>query len=315
MNSTTNQHQIKFRAKDQEQHNIVPPNEYDIDWMRDTWGWDTPEEYIRTQGRNLRPRIQAAIKLAQLKPGMRILDVGSGRGEIVLHCARMGIHAIGVDYSKDAVQLAEKAKATHSSKEQDFMHFICNNINNVKLDEKVDRIFLLDLIEHMHNWELKKLLKICRKLLASNGVIIIHTLPNKWVYDITYTYLLRFFRPGLPIDPRSEKEKAIHINEMTIRSLDKLLTSSNYQCRIWLQDLIIEQAKWHSKQPLSDIRGKIYPLLTNSLIGSLYKMLAKTPLRLLLVNEIFAVAWKPNTPVPIQVPSALTERLIIQLTH
>lgn len=291
----------------------VTNQEYDAEWIRETWGWDTPENFIKTQGKNLRPRILESLKLANLKPGMRILDIGCSRGEVVMHCARMGINAVGIDYSQQALDIAEKAKATHTKEEQTRMHFIYDDVKNLKLDERFDRIFMLDLVEHLHDWELLDLFECCHRLLTSDGILIIHTLPNKWVYEVAYRRLMRIFMPWLPKNPRSEKEMAIHVNEMTITHLYRILKHSNFKSRVWLQDLIIEQARWHRRQPLADRRGLIYRWLANPVICLIYKILAKTPLRLLIVNEIFAVAWNPETPLPIKVPAALTERLIIRL--
>jgi 2-polyprenyl-3-methyl-5-hydroxy-6-metoxy-1,4-benzoquinol methylase len=291
----------------------VPSREYDEKWIKETWGWDTPEYFIQTQGRNLRPRIVSSLALADLKPGMRVLDIGCGRGEVVLYCGRLGIHALGVDYSREALEVAEKAKAGHPEQEQEFMHFIRADVKNLRADEPFDRIFLLDLIEHLHDWELREIFRICHGLLKSSGALIIHTLPNKWLYEITYGKLLRLFMPWLPSDPRSEKEKAIHVNEMTIPHLSSILNKSGFASRVWLQQLIVEQARWHQREPLGDRRGRIYGWLSQRFIGGVYRILAKTPLKLLMVNEIFAVAWKGKGSAPVRLPSCLTERFLLYI--
>lgn len=291
----------------------VSRHEYDDEWIKHTWGWDTPEFFIQTQGRNLRPRVRSCLDLAELKPGMRVLDIGCGRGEIVLHCGRLGIDAYGVDYSKQALEIANKARSTHSPGEQSRMHFILDDVKNLEFSESFDRIFLLDIVEHLHDWELMEVIDVCKSLIKPSGVLIIHTLPNKWLYDITYRRLIRLFMPWLPADPRSDKEKSIHINEMTITHLGQLLQKSGLRSHIWLKDLIVEQAQWHKKQSLNDRRGKIYKLLSNPLLGAMYKMIAKTPLKLLTVNEIFAVAWQGAQALPIKVPSGLTERFIMKI--
>lgn len=162
---------------------IVDAGQYDSTWIKETWGWDTAEEFIRSQGRNIRPRVRYCLKLAALRPGMRILDVGCGRGEVVLYCARHGMYAVGVDYSKDAISIAEQAKATHKADEQKRMKFVCDDVKNIK-GESFDRIFMLDLVEHLYDWELDQLFQVCKSLLRPTGEIIIHTLPNRWVYEI-----------------------------------------------------------------------------------------------------------------------------------
>ena len=250
-----------------------------------------------------------------MSPGMTVLDVGCGRGEVVLFCARHGIHALGVDYSKEAIAIAQKAKAAYDSEQQKRMKFICDDIEKIKFNESFDRIFMLDLIEHLHDWELSKLFKVCGRLLKPDGFLVIHTLPNKWLYDITYRRILRLFMPWLPANPRTEKEMSIHINEMTLTHLALIVDEAGFGSRIWLKDLIVEQARWHKRQKREDFLGRAYALFANPIIGTFYKILAKTPLRLLIVNEMFALAWKEKQNPKIKAPSALTERFIIKLIN
>ncbi len=266
------------------------PTEYDNEWIRDTWGWDTPEEFIRAQGRNLRPRVKYCLEIADMQQGMRILDIGCGRGEVVLHCARQGIYAIGVDYSKEVLSIAQAALDTHTPEERSFMKFICDDVKNIVSEGPFDRIFMLDLVEHLHDWELNELLQHCRKLLKPDGQIIIHTLPNRWLYEITYRRILRLAMPWLPGDPRSEKEKSIHINEMSITHLNRLLKANGFNCHVWLHDMIIDQAQWHAQKHLLDRREGLYKSMRNPLVAAIFRFLNKTPLRLLITNDIFAVA-------------------------
>jgi len=301
--------------KNRELKHKVSADQYDNVWIKNTWGWDTPDEFVRSQGRNLRPRIRYALKIATLSPGMTVLDVGCGRGEVVLYCARNGIHALGVDYSKEAISIAQKAKAAHNTEQQKRMRFICDDIEKIEFNESFDRIFMLDLIEHLHDWELSKLFKVCGRLLKPDGFLVIHTLPNKWLYEITYRRILRLFMPWLPANPRTEKEMSIHINEMTLIHLALIVREAGFGSRIWLKDLLVEQARWHKRRKREDFLGRVYSLFANPVTGTIYKILAKTPLKLLIVNEIFALAWKKKQNPTIKVPSAFTERFIIKLIN
>lgn len=290
--------------------------EYDQKWIEYTWGWDTPEYFIKTKGENLRPRVYESIRLAELKTGMKVLDIGCGRGEVVMHCARNGIQAVGVDYSTAAINIAKLAKNRHTKKEQALMTFINTDISSIKETNSYDRIFLLDFVEHLYDWELSEVFSKCMELLKPSGAIIIHTLPNKWVYDVTYAKLLRLLIPFLPKNPRSDKEKKIHVNEMSIAHLYNILQKSGFRSTIWLSDLIVEQAKWHLKQPFQNLKGKLYFWLNKPFIGTLYRMIALTPLRLLTTNDIFAVAWKNSSKACVNtIPNAITEKLAITIIN
>jgi len=51
------------------------------------------DEFRTSEGEHLSRRLDAAFALATVQPGMQVLDVGCGRGEILRHCARLGANA------------------------------------------------------------------------------------------------------------------------------------------------------------------------------------------------------------------------------
>lgn len=290
---------------------------YDREWVKDTWGWDTPDEFVRSQGRNLRPRIRYCLEIANLHPGMKVLDVGCGRGEVVFYCARLGIETVGIDYSREVLEIAQRTKETHTSEEQRRMEFICGDVKKLRTEDRFDRIFMLDLVEHLHDWELNKLFRKSKELLKADGQIIIHTLPNRWLYEITYRRLLRLIMPWLPRNPRNKKEMAIHVNEMSPTKLYSLLRRNGFACRIWLHDLIIEQARWHARNDNPDKRGIFYRWIRNPILASGYRLLARTPLRLLIVNDIFGVAVQSQKFIPPShfVPNNWTESIVCRINN
>ena len=291
----------------------VPHGQYDAIWIEDTWGWDTPERFLATQGKNLRPRIVEALDIAQLDPGMRVLDVGCGRGEVVLECARRGIEAVGVDYSPEVIDLAKRTQATMSDDARNRAQFFCGELTKLESHDSFDRIFLLDFVEHLHDWELDNVFHACHELLSDDGALVIHTLPNRWLYEITYRRMLRLVMPWLPANPRTEKEMSIHVNEMTITHLHKILETNGYHPHVWLKDMTVDQATWHCSQPLADRRNKLYRWLTNPAVGAFVKLVSHTPLKLLTVNDIFAVASKRAMSLPMRLPSRRTEQWVIRL--
>src|SRR5690348_16979282 len=69
------------------------------------------EEFSESQGDRLSRRLTAAFAVAEVSAGMKVLDVGCGRGEILRHCARLGADAFGIDYAPVALELASQAVA------------------------------------------------------------------------------------------------------------------------------------------------------------------------------------------------------------
>jgi hypothetical protein len=54
--------------------------------------------------------------------------------------------------------------------------------------------------------------------------------------------------------------------------------------------MIIDQAQWHAQKHLLDRREGLYKSMRNPLVAAIFRFLNKTPLRLLITNDIFAVA-------------------------
>ena len=146
--------------------------------------------------------------------------------------------------------------------------------------------------------------------MAPAGQIVIHTLPNKWVYDLTYSRIVRLFAPLLKKNPRGEKEMAIHVNEMSITHLDQLMRRSGLQCRAWLEEHITAQASWHANAPLRDRRGVLYRWMTNPAVRGLYRFAALTPARFLIVNDIFCMAWRCSDRSPVPLWRGWMERVV-----
>ena len=291
--------------------NSVLESEYDEAWIKETWGWDDAETFIKSGGTNLRPRISKALEYAGVSPGMRVLDVGCGRGEVVLECARRGAEAVGFDFSAAAISVGEQARNNCPAAVREHSRFIRGDVKDFAKDIGLfDLIFLLDVVEHLHDWELVPLLTSLRHLLADGGKLVIHTLPNRWVYEFTYRRIVRLFMPWLRKNPRSEKEMAIHVNEMSVTHLDQLLRRCGFSCSVWLSEMVTHQALWHARAPLGGKRGRLYRLMSNPVAAWLYRGAALTPLRFLIVNDIFAIAWREDEAVPVPLSGGWLDRLI-----
>ena len=127
--------------------------------------------------KRLIPQFYFAIKQANIKEGMSILDVGFGRGEILFHTASIAEKLVGVDYSEDAVRLANNLMTLLPPEFSKKVELICDDINNVlpKLG-KFDRVFLMDVVEHMYPEQLEEMYnELIKNHLNHGAIMIIHT--------------------------------------------------------------------------------------------------------------------------------------------
>jgi ubiquinone/menaquinone biosynthesis C-methylase UbiE len=240
------------------------------------------DEFNDSEGEQLSRRLKSAFALAEVTPGMRILDVGCGRGEILRHAAQLGADAYGMDYAAVAVQLSRQVIEGVNGVAPGQTYVSQADAKKLPYPDGVfDRVLMFDVVEHLHPWELHAALLEVRRVLKPDGRFIVHTAPNIW-YD-RYAYpLVRSFRRFMgdgakyPKDPRQflvSINEHVHVNEQSWWSMKQTLRQAGFDGRVWLES---PPQPWGSS-PLSRIRRFVFET---------------PPFRWFFQREVFAVAAK-----------------------
>jgi 2-polyprenyl-6-hydroxyphenyl methylase/3-demethylubiquinone-9 3-methyltransferase len=103
-------------------------------------------------------------------PGLRILDVGCGKGLYSVAFARAGYQVAGVDLNEKLIDLAREF-AAKSGTEVDFRLGVGNELPFE--DESFDIVFANSLLEHVPDW--KACLREWSRVLAPEGVLWVET--------------------------------------------------------------------------------------------------------------------------------------------
>ena len=107
---------------------------------------------------------------------LKILDLGCGGGLVCEPLSRLGANVTGVDFVLSNIKVAK----LHAKKSNLNIEYLHQDLNNLKITKKYDLILMLEILEHIDNWE--KLIKKVKKNLKSNGKIIISTI-NRNIYS------------------------------------------------------------------------------------------------------------------------------------
>ncbi len=259
----------------------VPSSKYDEAYF--LTACEGYQEYLDSEGQHLSRRLGAAFELAEVSPGMRVLDVGCGRGEILRHCAHLETEVHGVDYARVAVRMSRELMAQTQNQRAKGV-YQANAQHLPFADGIFDRILMFDLVEHLYPHELDQALAENRRVLKPNGRLIVHTAPNRW-YD-AYAYpLVRLIRRLMgqgnryPKDPRALNVAAnvdVHVNEQDILSLRRVLKKSGFQPQVWLDT-----------PPQNRDEGPLLAALRHVAFNW-------PPFRWFFERELFAVAVKAN---------------------
>lgn len=264
---------------DREFGESIPAARYDEDYFLTSC--EGYREFIESEGKALSRRLEEAFAVAEVRSGMQVLDVGSGRGEIVRYCAGLGAHAYGIDFAAAANRLASQAIALDTDAAAR-MGIVQGDAKRLPFpDALFDRVLMFDLVEHLYPWELDSALQQARRVLKDSGRLVIHTAPNRW-YD-SYAYpLVRVFRTmagegdSYPRDPRElvPANVYVHVNEQDMLRLQQTLRRAGFRGKIWLDS-----------PPQRRQEGALLRLLRTVAFGI-------PPFRWFFEREVFAVARK-----------------------
>ena len=140
--------------------------------------------------------------------GDRVIDVGCGSGVISDFLAQSGARTLGIDASHDAIAFASR---TFTSENLSFRRGAFHEV--FPLAEPVDKIYCLEMIEHIHAHEAIEMLAVFRDSLKPGGSLYLTT-PNgrslwpliEWLMDMLhlapkmadYQHLARYSPASLP---------------------------------------------------------------------------------------------------------------------
>lgn len=259
----------------------VSSSEYNRDYyQKDCQGY---EEFTTSRGAVLPARLAIPFEAAAIQPGMRVLDVGCGRGEVVLNAVKRGAQVWGIDYAADAVKIAQETlrEVLPDDLKPQAKVGQCDTKSLPFASNSIDRVFMLDVVEHLYPDELRTAFAEVRRVLAPGGRLVIHTMPSLWYYWYGYPFyrlIQRLRGEILPANPRERFPYGhLHVNEQTPTRLKRMLAACGLRSRVWLR-------------PTQNYgyEGNSFVRFGMQFLTSVY------PFRWVFCNDIFAIATKED---------------------
>lgn len=205
-------------------------------------------EFKKCGGMKMDYRMNQVIKLIPNVDNSVVLDIGCGRGEYVYWAVVQGAkNVIGIDYSKDAIKIANEAKKKWPKHIQKKVKFVVADGKDVKFKKDMfDLVISTEVFEHLYDHEQIKLLKNIKKYLKKDGKFFIHTSPTRYFSDYTYKYwcypvssllvninnFLTRSNYGNILQPdklRNDHHLQMHVNEPTYFGLKKMIEKAGYK--------------------------------------------------------------------------------------
>lgn len=152
--------------------------------------FERPDDTLETAQQNKKRRI--AAKLA-LKPGMRVLDIGSGWGGLGLYLAGAhGAQVQGITLSREQLEVARARAAGAGLASR--VHFSLEDYRETR--GRFDRIVSVGMFEHVGVGNYDAYFRKIAALLADDGVALVHSIGRSDGPGVTNPWIARYIFPG-----------------------------------------------------------------------------------------------------------------------
>ena len=170
-----------------------------------------------------------AAKL-DIKPGMTILDIGSGWGGMGIYLAQnFDCKVIGVTLSEEQHSLSNKRVKDLGL--QDRVHFELRDYRT--LTEPVDRIVSVGMLEHVGQFQYREYFTKVKSLLKPDGVALIHTIARMGRAQPIGAWVRKYIFPGAYLPTASQLTGAIECSYLWLTDVENLRIHYARTLRCW----------------------------------------------------------------------------------
>ncbi len=154
-----------------------------------------------------------------LKPGLSVLDIGSGWGGLALYLARTsGVDVTGITLSEEQYIVSERRAA-----EADIDSEVSFGLADYRrISGTFDRIVSVGMFEHVGVYHYKDFFTQIRRLLAPDGVAVIHSIGRSGPPTTTDPFIRKYIFPGGYIPALSETLRAIEKTGLKVTDIEIL---------------------------------------------------------------------------------------------
>jgi cyclopropane-fatty-acyl-phospholipid synthase len=228
----------QFNPRHRSRHNVA--HHYDLDGRLYSLFLDADRQYScayferpdqSLDDAQLAKKRHLAAKLL-LKPGQRVLDIGSGWGGLGLYLAEMAGSAVtGVTLSEEQLAVANE-RATEKNI-ADKARFRLQDYRDIA--ERFDRIISVGMFEHVGVTHYNTFFRKCAQMLDDDGVMVLHSIGRSEGPGITNPWIAKYIFPGGYIPALSEVLPAVERAGLLVTDIEILRLHYADTLKAWRQ--------------------------------------------------------------------------------
>lgn len=188
----------KLQQKRNIEHHYDLGNDFFSLWLDKTMSYSCA--YFKTPADSLYQaqlqKIDHILKKLDLKPGERLLDIGSGWGWLIIKAAQeYGAKALGITLSEEQYRGTQERINQLGLEDQVAVRII----NYLDVDEKqlqFDKIVSVGMFEHVGKENMPKYMEKIEKLLVPGGLSLLHTITHTTEDVPSNTWMKKYIFPG-----------------------------------------------------------------------------------------------------------------------
>jgi cyclopropane-fatty-acyl-phospholipid synthase len=173
-----------------------------------------------------------AAKLALL-PGQRVLDIGCGWGGMAIYLAKhAGAEVHGITLSEEQLALA-RVRAQEAGVAHKIRFELVDYRDLAARGDQYDRIVSVGMFEHVGQAQFDRFFADCARLLADDGVMLLHTIGRMGSPGSTDAFTRKYIFPGGYIPALSETLAASEKSRLIASDVENLRLHYALTLREW----------------------------------------------------------------------------------
>jgi cyclopropane-fatty-acyl-phospholipid synthase len=171
-----------------------------------------------------------AAKLLLDRPGLEVLDIGSGWGGLGLYLAQHSdAQVTGITLSEEQIKLSRQRARDAGMEEQ--VRFLLEDYRN--LTGRYDRIVSVGMFEHVGTRHYREFFRKVRELLTDDGVALLHSIGRMSPPGSTNPWLRKYIFPGGYTPALSETLQAVEREQLWVTDVEILRLHYAETLRRW----------------------------------------------------------------------------------
>jgi cyclopropane-fatty-acyl-phospholipid synthase len=184
-------------------------------------------------------KLELICQKLDLRPGMRLLDVGCGWGSLLVHAAKHhGVHAVGVTLSAEQLEHVRGRLALHDLEDrvevrrQDYRELA---------DEPFDAVASIEMGEHVGEDNYPEYTSTLFKMLKPTGRLVLQQMSRGTVAPGGGAFIERYIAPDMTMRPLSRTLGHVEAAGFEVREVHALREHYVATVRAWAETL---ESRW-----------------------------------------------------------------------